>query len=93
LLKVDPSLSKEDYQRRRNDFISEDEFFNWISFNLSIGIQDTLKLTPSLLDVNSYINDHIAKVIQAIAKFKKPLIMARRFEFIRKNIKDVMESL
>jgi hypothetical protein len=93
LLGVDPSLSREDYQRCRDDIINEGEFLNWISFDLSIGIHDTLKLTPSLLDINNYINRHVKKVVQAIAEFKKPLIMASRFEFIRKNIKGIMLSL
>lgn len=49
LLNISPSLSKEEYTRRREDIMYLNEFASWFSFELSISLQDTLKLTPSLL--------------------------------------------
>jgi len=93
LAKVDPALPKDEYIHRREDILSTTEFDNWFGFDLSISMQDTLKVTPPLLDVNTFLNRHVKKIVQALAEFKRPLIMSDRFEFIRKNLKHIMQQL
>lgn len=52
-----------------------------------------LEMTPSLQDVSLHFTKHIKKLIQSIAEFKRPLVMSQCFEFLRKNIKNIMASL
>lgn len=79
--------------RRRDEILADSEFNNWINFNLSIGLNDKLKLTPSLIEVSNHYSRHIKKVMQSVADFKQPLILSNCFEFLRKNIKNIMVSL
>lgn len=79
LSKINVDLPKDEYMKKRDNAIGSTEFNNWFGFDLSISVQDTLKLTPSLLDVNNFLNRHLKKTVQAIAEFKRLLIMSNRF--------------